>query len=338
MRKIVLDLEPLAEQVKEWMQTRQVKGDSLGTISQNDKLGITLFGTTNMICIRYIFNMLHFNDKEKDLWADAINRYQNNKTGIYESPFKGKIKQYFSTGVALGALKLIERKPKHLLLHHHELISDWNILKPWLEANSYFSISSFISALVAEGRTPMTKLHQIVDWLDEKQNPDTGYWMRAHARDPMCTNMRLAYHLYAFVYENLQRPIHYANAIIDKTLSLLKNDEFYDDSTEDVAEDRIASERPGVIKGWINMDGLYTLARISRVAQHRRSEVIEVSEKLADAVLPKFADSIQFSKNLWETNWALGCISILPILQELIPHRLKGRQLKCVQDVHGIFI
>jgi len=346
--RFILDLEPLAKQIADWMPTRQIKGEPLGVISQVDnkednimypyETGMSVFGPVSQIYIKYILDMLDFDDKTKDLWADAINRFQDPKTGLY---CDNDTDMYIATADAVGALELIERKPKYPLSALHETrakIEDWLESRIWVAPfkpmHAGVDAGALVSALMLEGHTPMSWFHRVVEWFDKEQDPYTGLWRKGLIDAKYLSKYhRLGFHILAFIYEPLKQPVRYASNIIDSVLRVRTNGEFYD-----AWEDGVAAQRPGVIKGWICYDGLYCLSRASRVAQDRRSDAIEAAEKLADLVLPKFADPSQFSKNLFDTFYALGCVNVLPMLQELVPHRLKGRRLKNILDRTGVFM
>lgn len=104
-------------------------------------------------------------------------------------------------------------------------------------------------------------IQYILDWLEEKQNPETGMWHNVpiNSERALHTAIRGAYHYYPlFIYEN--RPIPYQEKVIDH---ILKSQNSWGGFEEELTPSGACED----------IDALDPLIRFTLNTQHRKEEV-----------------------------------------------------------------
>lgn len=194
--------------------------------------------------LHYLNALENYTALEKKKWADYINGWQDNTSGLFIGPelFLEELtspKHDFEhvsmhlTAHALPALSLLGSTPKHKLhfahrfLDRNELIKwltarDWS--RAWLEGNNLLFIGQFLIHLrdVEGVKEAAPALNMYFDWLDSQVDPATGLWgTNGHCSSfvAMCG----AYHqLLVYYYEN--REVSYKERLVDTVLSLQHQD------------------------------------------------------------------------------------------------------------------
>ena len=181
-------------------------------------------------------------------WAQFIAEHQSSETGLFLDPLlqqgdlpeSGHNWQYVTwqfTFFGLAALDALGAQPPYPLTFLKTFLDsndveywlatrDWT--NPWLESNNIMFLVSFViqewertGNSIYEGAA-----HAIFDWLDDHQNPETGYWDLGQGAS-LLNAMAGAFHFY-FLYFYLGRPVNYAERIIDSTLALQQPDGLLD--------------------------------------------------------------------------------------------------------------
>ena len=130
---------------------------------------------------------------------------------------------------ALDALGVAAVHPSHFLAQFESpgAIAAWldrlDWSNPWLETNRVmFVLAGLIHRAEKEGNADAPGLyHQVLDWLDRAQDPQTGLWGTQQAS--LLNKIAAAYHLVPF-YEYVHRPVRCVSRIIDAALSLQQDD------------------------------------------------------------------------------------------------------------------
>ena len=176
---------------------------------------------------------------------------------------------------ALAALDLHERKVRPLAFMEPYL--DAQNLDRWLEARSWnrFWYASneimfmlyFLSYLWRRqgSETARTMALHVLDVLDARQDPATGFW---GTDEKLTHRMYGAAHIY-MAYDFFERPIRYADRIIDSTLGLQRDNGLYGQRFGGACED---------------YDGVEVLAKVSRATPHREAEVRRALTKTAETI------------------------------------------------------
>lgn len=186
--------------------------------------------------------------EDRKQWVAYLQGFQNSDTGLFIDPLmkshEGESIQhnwnylawqhtYFCT----QALDALGENPKHLFYFLESFYNsdncttwleerDWS--NPWLESNNVMFLLTFLTHRFRLKRDKASRdlIEMILDWLDERQDPETGYWGTDNGAS-LFNGMAGAFHFF-FYYFYFQRKINYVHQIIDSTLSLQRFDGLYD--------------------------------------------------------------------------------------------------------------
>jgi hypothetical protein len=222
---------------------------------------------------------------ERDGWAEYIQSHQQLNTGMFVDPMLKRkdlrsqshsltYMTWQSTFFAVAALDALDTKPMHPLSFVQDIQNkhsadswmqkqQWN--NPWLASNMVMFLLSLSISRTQDDLDPagVSYAHAMLDWLDEHQDPETGYW-NPRGTASLRNAMAGAFHFYFFYYY-LGRPIKYVNRIIDSTLSLQ-------------AEDGLFGKKLGG-GACIDLDAIDILVKLSLLTDYRSSEIYEALQK-----------------------------------------------------------
>lgn len=194
--------------------------------------------------LHYLGHLQDLERAEPTEWAEYINAYQDEKTGLFVGPeiVQGELnsRKYdlenvtmHLTAHVLPALHLLGGRPACPLSFAHRFV-DLSYLQSWLEArnwkeawwegNNLLFIGQFLIYLRDfEGITKaQDAINFYFDWLDQQVDPQTGLW----GTNGYCSNFKAmcgGYHqLLVYYYEN--HPVHYREQLIDTVLALQHRD------------------------------------------------------------------------------------------------------------------
>ena len=216
--------------------------------------------------------------EERTAWIDDIQSCQQAGTGLFHDPVVGNgppspthdsqyqiwVTTYFALQ-ALDALGAAAREPLAFTEQFYEdgAVESWlqglNWGNAWLESNRImYLLNAIVYRVECEGRAHESSvLHRVLDWLDRKQDPETGLW-GAGQGSSILNAVAGAYHFIPF-YEYVRRPVRSVTRIIDATLSLQKSDGLFGpDVGGGACED---------------LDAVDILTTLSKYANHRSLEV-----------------------------------------------------------------
>lgn len=232
-----------------------------------------------------------FSSSQLQEWSQYIAKHQSSESGLFLDPLldrndlskRGHNWQYITwqfTFFSLAALDALEAQANYPLsfveifldsnkIEHWLANRDWS--DPWLESNNImFLISFLIQEWERTGNLTYSKAaHTILDWLDEYQNPKTGYWDLNRGAS-LLNAMAGAFHLY-FFYFYLGRPVNYPERIIDSTLALQEPDGLFD--------------QRGGGRACLDMDAIDILVKFSLLTEHRVTEIKEALRHAFEAIL-----------------------------------------------------
>ena len=217
---------------------------------------------------------------ERSQWIRYIRSCQEPDTGLFRDP-KVEIHasashdaayiEWHTTYLAIQALDALGEKAAAPLRFIDPFAApnavetwldglDWR--NPWRESNRIMSLlATLIYAVERENRVEQAAVyHRILDWLDRRQDPNTGLWGAAEGV-PLLNAVAGAYHFLPF-YEYVHRPITAINQIVDSTLSLQQDDGLFSaEFTGGACED---------------LDAVDVLTLALRHTSHRQDEVKQV--------------------------------------------------------------
>jgi len=176
--------------------------------------------------------------------AKTILSAQDGKTGMFLEPLADRVplrgglhdRNYLDwscTYFALHALDALGEKPAYPLsfldeFRRQERVRDWleslDWRDPWRESNLVMHLlSSLLFALLREEKLwAAERYHDVLDWLDERQDPHTGLWGTERGAS-LLNAVAGAYHFVPF-YRYARRPVRCWPKIVDACLELQNED------------------------------------------------------------------------------------------------------------------
>lgn len=252
----------------------------------------TLLASCFAVLARELFDGLgSLSYSEQQGWAQFIAQHQNSETGLFldpllqqddlpESSHNWQYVTWQFTFFGLAALDALGAQPLYLLtflqtfLDSNDVVCwlatrDWT--DPWLESNSIMFLASF---LIQEWERTGNPIYEkatcaIFDWLDDHQNPETGYWDLGQGAS-LLDAMAGAFHFY-FLYFYLGRPVNYAERIIDSTLALQQPDGLFDPR--------------GGGGACIDLDAIDILVKFSMLTDYRATDIKAALTRAFEAIL-----------------------------------------------------
>ncbi|MBN1886762.1 MAG: hypothetical protein JW850_02185 [Thermoflexales bacterium] len=192
------------------------------------------------MALHYLGALDGLDARERCAWADYIKQWQDPATGRFLGPelvleeLTSPIHDWEHVTLHLAAhvlpaLHVLEDRPAYRLNFAYRFLNletlrtwldqrDWR--DAWLEGNNLLFVGQFLLYLRDyEGRgEAQAALDVYFDWLDAEQDPVTGLW----GTDGYCDAYAAVYGGYhqLLVYYACNRPVPYAERIIDTTLQL----------------------------------------------------------------------------------------------------------------------
>jgi hypothetical protein len=108
-----------------------------------------------------------------------------------------------------------------------EVLKDWlakrDMSNPWTEGNNIVNIASFYFVFAEQGDRRMKALiEHLLEWHEETQDPQTGYWLDEDARPPVHPMVAMAGAAHNFhIYYYLNRSLKFVERIVDHCLSFV---------------------------------------------------------------------------------------------------------------------
>ncbi|MEM8864349.1 MAG: hypothetical protein AAGF31_02250 [Planctomycetota bacterium] len=141
---------------------------------------------------------------------------------------------------------------------------------PWLHSNNFMFALTFLQHQhrVTEDSAWMDSFDAILDYLDERQDPETGLWRRDTGRDDR-NAVFAAYHFFPYYFWRGRQPA-YVERIIDTTLGTQTAEGFFLPDGGGACED---------------LDAVHTLVMMSMVSDHRQEDIRQCLERCLVATL-----------------------------------------------------
>lgn len=307
-----------------YCKSRKKEQGSALTFIRNKEIGEDVYAVCDVVNILYITNQLHLSTGEKKDFAQAIQRFQNPRTGQFEK--SDHRSDYHSTAMAVSALKLLGEEPRFPLSYMSELKQDWTMLERWLSERDWthnpwngsgHDIPAVMSIFLNLEEVKKEWFYGVLEWLNQKQDAETGMWPKGIKNSIHIMHLGAAFHFY-FIYEYLHQPIHFSERIIDSVLFLQKDCGSWFDSWP---------------AGFIDLDASFTLARMSRFSHQLRQVCEEAMKKNARYTIDRLHSKEDLMKLFEDTHQTLGTVANLASLQEVLPaHNVSDIDLKQVLD------
>lgn len=333
----MIDIRDLIDQVRGALQRHHTgrPGEYTRWLWQDDggsrDLGVTAYGCADAACILYTLDELPGGAIERQAWIEALQRFQDPSTGLFDDPTHDAI---HTTAFCLAALNLFEARAQHpiaalhYLLDRQELVAylealDWSG-EPWLESHKGAGIYSSL-ALNREANDQWEGHY--FDWLWENEDPDTGLWRRGEVRNnskkvPVFHHLGGSFH-YLFNLVYARRPQRYPEKAVDTCIGILERNEqpLYG-----------ARFRAGV--SFADIDWFFYLNRSLRQCGHRFEEAKAAMERAATEYID-FLEGIDYATHDGFNNLhtLFGMVCALSEIQQALPGFLKtDRPLRQVLD------
>lgn len=238
----------------------------------HDRSTSSLYGTTDVLNIRYLTNTLNLSTGEADAYAAHINSFQNETTGFFDTLPEESLagfQPWHSSGYATSALLLINRNAARQNQYYQSVArneSAWGpTFLPLLEGpfpvpgvgcDSVHSCAHKLVAvpavLLMANFTPRPTLQPLLDWwfttMESHLDNTTGEWCppQQHvASVSACLGAGMAVHA---LYNAVNRPWPLPSVVRDFALGL-----------------QGAAGVPGLwadsLNNWLNLDGVFQAAR-----------------------------------------------------------------------------
>jgi len=196
--------------------------------------GVTAYGCADAACILYTLGELPGDSKERGAFVEAIQKFQNPQTGLFED---GSHHEIHTTAFALAALDLLDARAKypiralHYLKKGQALVDFLSKLRwheePWLESHKGAGI---YSALVLNREVCREWEDWYFKWLWEHEDVNTGFWREGDsiplnepkAPVPLFHYLGGSFH-YLFNVVYARREQRYPERAVDTCLEIWKN-------------------------------------------------------------------------------------------------------------------
>jgi hypothetical protein len=281
MSSLTLDGHQLKKRMMAWLASLEDNsgGDPRYPIALSSPY-TTLMSSCFAVFVYELFGELpNLSPRRIAAWREYLAAFQDAETGLFIDPLlrpedvtsdahDWTYLTYQSTFFALSALDALNGQARHPLHFIEPFRStsairtwlaglDWS--NPWLESNRVMFVASFL--IQASEKLKDTAAEEAVqalfDWLDEQQEPGTGFWGVRHGAS-LLNAMAGAFHFY-FLYFYLERPVRYPEAIIESTLTLQEPDGLFHPA--------------GGGEACLDLDAVDILVKVSLVTDYRAAEV-----------------------------------------------------------------
>jgi len=198
---------------------------------KNIKTGVTVYGCADAACILYTLDELQIDIVEREARIEAIRRFQNPRTGLFED---GSHHEIHTTAFALAALDLFDARASYPIRALHPLKERKNLedflenlqwrQEPWLDSHQGAGI---YSALVLNREVTREWEDWYFAWLWENEDPESGFWRKGAIpalKDPE-SEVPLFHHLggsfhYLFNIVFAKRKQRYPERAVDTCLEI----------------------------------------------------------------------------------------------------------------------
>jgi hypothetical protein len=281
----------------------------------------SLYGSTDMLFSRAIMSELALSREQREGWTAVINGFQDPRTGWYRKTYTWTHPREHTTAYAVSALRLIGAEPRYGMAWADALLASVRERRRWLRSVPWSLI--WMGSHVVAGRPAILAMTGTMteefrdwyfDWLDERVDPSSGFWMRGLAhrlgliRRPTKHELGGAFHMF-FLYEHYGRPWRYPERVIDHALRLQHENGFWD----------------GEYTYCIDLDAIYSMTRSSKLAPGYRSDEIRGSvERYLTAAADLLNDRDRFLELYTNSHQLPGALAAVAECALLYPELVRS--------------
>lgn len=253
----------------------------------------------------------------------AIQQCQDEASGYFRDPRATYVRNgahdenytaWHLTSCALQALDALGARPRYPLKflepfvnveYTREWLTTRDMRAAWRESNTIMSLLAGLhfNWITSGDRAWLETYDWILGWLDEEQDPGTGFW-GPNRGSGLINGMAATYHFLMFFYA-VGREVRYADRIIDSTLKL------------QLQEGHFA---PVGGSSCIDLDGIDILVSLSWITDYRLEDVRSASVRLYDAIARMQNPDGGFPEHSWS---GLTVGGLLPLALSWARHRCK---------------
>lgn len=293
----------LKNQTLAWLEQCQRDGEQgLAYVFSGAASEPTLMAFCFAILTAELYDALDPNQNSR--WRRMLLAAQDPATGLFGDPvFSPQDLEPTSLGegylrhqinyFALNALDALGGKPEYPLEYAKPYLSipylrewleglEWS--HPWRESNLVMFIATalYVTWQWQGERGALSALHGLLDWLDEHQDPETGFWGVAEGAS-LHDAMAGAYHFLPY-YLSVGRPLHFPEKMIESTLSLQQPDGlFHPEGGGDTC---------------LDVDAVDILVKCGLLSSHLAPQVLEALERAYEGILDNWCEDGGFCRAL----------------------------------------
>jgi len=313
-------LESWRRSAIDYVWSRRVDPDGFAfTVSATADQPIAIASATAVLLLQHLGGLSAVSRSEREAWADTLRRRQDPRTGEFIDPFdlaeptqqqpRWALVAHRTRHVAWAIEALDPRPIEHHFAIVDELVGDsiaewldqiWRLHWPggfWQAGNWIMDVGVMLDlqARHFEDRQAEGKLHELLDALDCRIEPDTGLWRGPgdDDRNAMAGSM----HLYPLYWAYGRQPPSF-NAAVARTLALQ-------------AADGLFSAEPGLGgEQCLDFDAMLVFANGHAAVESLREPIERAAHRLLDAIVlnrnddGSWADSQRDELRHWGTRAA----------------------------------
>ncbi|MGA2837305.1 MAG: hypothetical protein ABSF84_11985 [Acidimicrobiales bacterium] len=246
------DLRPLVDWVAEDFEPSVRVGPAPGSYAAVSGGPPSLYGSTDMLCVRSTLGAPQLTDAEASAWAAVINDHQDPDTGYFLEAGPASHVELHVTAYCVAALALLDECPRWPLAFAEPWVTpegitgflaslDW---KDWVYLESHRgaglgSLAFNVPDLVTTGWWPA-----YFGGLERHLDPANGMFGDGKPPGGDLDQIGGTFH-YAFAYESAGRPLPHAAQRVEAVLGLQRDDGLWDPANP----------------FWLTLDAVYLLSR-----------------------------------------------------------------------------
>lgn len=285
-----MDYRELKKRVVGFVEAQRVKGGPRGAYRNGPKGEVQIIASTDAaMTLAHFGELKKLSEGEKDEWAAYLNSFQTEE-GYYWPTGKGfrdlvsarhrwdYVMGWF-TRHAMWALNLLERPPARELRFADRFVEEdflkywvadrkWDNV--WLTGNELLEAYSWLQTRAAWFKDDKAKraMRTLAELMGSYMDGATGYWGTKHGSS-VFNGMGGYIHITPIIWDQGLEAGH-AEEAIDSTMSLQQADGFFGDYHGSMCYD---------------FDGVYALANLTLLTEHRRAEVQDSLRRAVGAFL-----------------------------------------------------
>lgn len=258
--------------VEEFEPSVRLPGPAGSYARQVGAAEVELYGVADMACVLYTIGRLNPTEQQRAEWAASLQSFQNADTGyiVEKSPTHSAL---HNTAFAMGAMQLLEARPKHPLKFAEEFRDvaaflatlDWKD-RVYADSHRGAGVGS-VYALAPELRSGrwFDAYFAACDAAFDQRNGMMGQGKPAGGDSDQIGG---TFH-YQFLYEHFNRRMPFGPRRIDAVIGLQQPDGYWH------ATNHL----------WLTLDAIYMMTRTLRYAPHRGDDVRGSIERAMDALM-----------------------------------------------------